>query len=76
MPQIWLVPAFPLLGFVLNGLFGKALGKRFVSIVGPLTIGLAFLQSLSLFFAMLGGIISEAVFGVISMKFKSIFGKG
>ncbi|MBF0278667.1 MAG: NADH-quinone oxidoreductase subunit L [SAR324 cluster bacterium] len=53
MHQIWLVPAFPLIGFILNGLFGKFFGKRFVSIVGPLSIGLAFLQSLVLFFAML-----------------------
>lgn len=53
MDQIWLVPALPLLGFVLNGLFGKFLGKRFVSVVGPLVIGLAFLQSVRLFFTML-----------------------
>lgn len=53
MYQIWLVPAFPLLGFLLNGLFGKFFGKRFVSFVGPLSVGLAFLQSLVLFFTML-----------------------
>ena len=53
MNQIWLVPALPLLGFLLNGLFGKFLGKRFVSVVGPLVIGLAFLQSVVLFFTML-----------------------
>ena len=53
MHQIWLVPAFPLIGFILNGLFGKFFGKRFVSFVGPLTIGFAFLQSLVLFFQML-----------------------
>ena len=53
MHQIWLVPAFPLVGFILNGLFGKFFGKRFVSYVGPLSIGFAFLQSLVLFFTML-----------------------
>ncbi len=53
MHQIWLVPAFPLVGFILNGLFGKFFGKRFVSFVGPLSIGFAFLQSLVLFFKML-----------------------
>tara|TARA_B100000945_G_scaffold11794_1_gene9247 strand:- start:707 stop:2617 length:1911 start_codon:yes stop_codon:yes gene_type:complete len=51
--QIWLVPAFPLLGFVLNGFLGKQFGTRFVSIVGPLAIGLAFAQSVVLFFQML-----------------------
>ena len=31
MSQIWLVPAFPLLGFILNGLLGKRFGTRFVT---------------------------------------------
>ena len=53
MSQIWLVPAFPLLGFILNGLLGKRFGTRFVSIVAPLAIGLAFAQSVVLFFQML-----------------------
>src|SRR6266849_5733682 len=35
--HLWLIPALPLLGFLLNGLFGKRLGNRFVSIVGPLS---------------------------------------
>ena len=34
MISLWVVPAIPLLGFVLNGLFGKRLGKSFVSVVG------------------------------------------
>ncbi|GIT71165.1 MAG: hypothetical protein Ct9H300mP28_09790 [Pseudomonadota bacterium] len=46
-------PAFPLLGFILNGMLGKRFGTRFVSIVGPLAIGLAFAQSVVLFFQML-----------------------
>src|SRR5213083_2421060 len=35
--HLWLIPALPLLGFLLNGLFGKRLGNRFVSLVGPLS---------------------------------------
>ena len=65
MSQIWLVPAFPLLGFVLNGLLGKRFGTRFVSIVGPLAIGLAFVQSVVLFFQMLyvdGNVLSEHLY--------------
>ncbi len=50
---IWLIPAFPLLGSILNGFLGKAFGKRFVSFVGPLAVGFAFLQSVILFFTML-----------------------
>ena len=65
MSQIWLVPAFPLLGFILNGLLGKRFGTRFVSIVGPLAIGLAFAQSVVLFFQMLnadGNVLSEHLY--------------
>ena len=51
MLQIWLIPAFPLIGAILNGFFGKRFGKRFVSFVGPLAIAFAFLQSVILFFA-------------------------
>src|SRR5437899_4658104 len=35
--HLWLIPALPLLGFVLNGLFGKRLSNGFVSVVGPLS---------------------------------------
>ncbi len=65
MTQIWLVPAFPLLGFILNGLLGKRFGTRFVSFVGPLAIGLAFAQSVVLFFQMLnadGNVLSEHLY--------------
>ena len=65
MSQIWLVPAFPLLGFILNGMLGKRFGTRFVSIVRPLAIGLAFAQSVALFFQMLnadGKVLSEHLY--------------
>ena len=65
MSQIWLVPTFPLLGFILNAILGKRFGTRFVSIVGPLAIGLSFAQSLVLFFQMLntdGKILSEHLY--------------
>ena len=65
MSQIWLVPAFPLLGFILNGMLGKRFGTRFVSIVGPLAIGLAFAQSVVLFFQMInadGNVLSEHLY--------------
>lgn len=52
MSYIWLVPAFPLLGFIANGLFGKLFGKRFVTFVAPAMIGFAFAQALVLFFEM------------------------
>jgi NADH-quinone oxidoreductase subunit L len=46
---LWLVPALPLAGFVLNGLFGRLLGKRGVSVIGPGAVGGAFAVSLAIF---------------------------
>ena len=36
---LWLIPALPLAGFVLNGLFGARLGKKFVTAVALLASG-------------------------------------
>ena len=69
MSQIWLVPAFPLLGFLLNGFLGKRFGTRFVTFVGPLAIALSFAQSLVLFFQMLeaeGNVLKEHLYLWIS----------
>ena len=69
MSQIWLVPAFPLLGFLLNGFLGKRFGARFVTFVGPLAIALSFAQSLVLFFQMLeaeGNVLKEHLYTWIS----------
>ena len=52
--DIWLIPVFPLLGFLLNGFFGKRFGEGFVSFIGPMSIGLSFAQTLVLFFQMMG----------------------
>ncbi len=40
-PPLWLIPALPLAGFLLCLLFGKRLGKTFVSAVGPGSVALA-----------------------------------
>ena len=69
MSQIWLVPAFPLLGFLLNGFLGKRFGTRFVTFIGPLAIALSFAQSLVLFFQMLeieGNVLNEHIYTWIS----------
>jgi NADH-quinone oxidoreductase subunit L len=41
LDNLWLIPALPFAGFLLNGLFGSRAGKKFVSIVGPLFSGLS-----------------------------------
>ena len=46
----WLVPVFPLAGFILNGLLGWKLGKRFVSLVGCGVVFLSFLLSAGIFY--------------------------
>jgi NADH-quinone oxidoreductase subunit L len=38
---LWLIPALPLAGFLVNGLLGTRLGKRFVSVVGVGSVGAA-----------------------------------
>jgi len=46
---IYLIPLFPLLGFVLNGILGKHLKDSFVSCVGCTTVGLSFLTACLIF---------------------------
>src|SRR5689334_12467854 len=43
MQHLWLIPAFPLLGFLVNGLFGRRRSNAFVSViaVGSVLLSLA-----------------------------------
>ncbi len=43
---IFLIPLFPLLGFLINGLFGKRFGKGLISFIACTTIGFSFLVDL------------------------------
>ena len=47
MIALWALPALPLVGFAVNALFGKRLGKSFVSAVGVGSAGLATLAAYS-----------------------------
>ena len=40
-PHTWLVPLLPLLGFLINGLFGRYFSKKVVTLVGLLFVGVA-----------------------------------
>ncbi|MGH7559017.1 MAG: NADH-quinone oxidoreductase subunit L [Gemmatimonadota bacterium] len=51
---IWLVPALPAVGVLVNGLAGRRLGKRALSIVGPGVVGAAFAVSVALLFELIG----------------------
>ena len=52
---VWLIPLFPAIGFLFNGLIGRwfNLDKRIVSWVACAALGLSFLFSILVFFALL-----------------------
>jgi NADH-quinone oxidoreductase subunit L len=49
----WLLLLFPLIGVIINGLFGHRLPRRVVAWIGCLAVGLSFLVALSLLWAQL-----------------------
>jgi NADH-quinone oxidoreductase subunit L len=46
---LWLIPAFPLLGTLLNATFGARAGRSFVSVSAPAAVGAAFVSSVMAF---------------------------
>jgi NADH-quinone oxidoreductase subunit L len=77
---VWLIPLFPAIGFVINGLFGRSLGRKVVSWVGPSVIGLSFLTAILIFFEMIGRPPTERLFEkvifdwVVSGSFQTVIG--
>ena len=41
--NLWLIPILPLLGFLINGLFGRRFSKPMVNLFGVGSVALAFL---------------------------------
>ncbi len=54
LDYVWLVPLFPAIGFIINGLMGKKIDRRLVGWVGCSAIGLSFFFSILLFFELIG----------------------
>jgi NADH-quinone oxidoreductase subunit L len=53
--KLWLIPFFPLLGSVINGLLGKKIkNEKVIGTIGTLAIALSFVVSCSYFFQLLG----------------------
>ncbi|MBW2120339.1 MAG: NADH-quinone oxidoreductase subunit L [Deltaproteobacteria bacterium] len=50
---VWLIPLFPAIGFVINGLFGRRLNRKAVGPIACTAIGLSAALSSVLFFALL-----------------------
>src|SRR3974377_1803783 len=46
---VWLIPVFPLVGFIINGLMGHRLPKNLVGTLGASMVGLSFALTLSIF---------------------------
>ncbi len=51
---VWLIPVLPLIGFLINGLFGSRLPNKVISWIGNLTIFSSFAFALVLYIHMLG----------------------
>ncbi|BBB32772.1 NADH-quinone oxidoreductase subunit L [Thermotomaculum hydrothermale] len=51
---VWLIPVFPLIGFLINGLFGRKLPRKAIGIIGSGAILLSFLLACVLFVQMNG----------------------
>jgi len=49
MDYVWLIPIFPFLGFLINGLLGKNLSKNVVGTIGSVAVGLSFLLTVGIF---------------------------
>src|ERR1700751_3225299 len=47
---VYLVPLFPLVGFLINGLFRKSLSKSLTGVIGSVAILASFIVSLMIFF--------------------------
>ena len=46
---VWLIPVFPLIGFIINGLMGERLPKNLVGTIGAAMVGLSFALTVSIF---------------------------
>ncbi|MEW5701178.1 MAG: NADH-quinone oxidoreductase subunit L [Candidatus Zixiibacteriota bacterium] len=51
---VWTIPLWPLLGFLLNGFFGRRWGKQTSGVVGCLSVLISFVISVGAFAALLG----------------------
>jgi NADH-quinone oxidoreductase subunit L len=49
----WLIPIFPLIGVLINAIFGRWLSRRVVAIIASLAVGAAFVMAVLVFGAML-----------------------
>ena len=51
---VWLIPSFPLLGFLINGLIGKRFSEKAIGWIGAVSVGASFVVALLIFLELLG----------------------
>ncbi len=50
---VWLIPIFPLIGFLINGLFGRRFSEKTIGWIGAGSVGASFLVAVSIFLELL-----------------------
>ena len=50
---VWLIPIFPLIGFLINGLFGRRFSEKTIGWIGAGSVGASFVVAVSIFFEIL-----------------------
>ncbi len=43
---VWLIPVFPLIGFLINGLLGRNFSEKAIGWIGALSVGASFVVAL------------------------------
>jgi NADH-quinone oxidoreductase subunit L len=51
---VWLIPLFPFLGFLINGLIGKRFPEKAIGWIGSLSVGASFVVALLIFLELIG----------------------
>lgn len=51
---VWLIPVFPLIGFLINGLLGKGFPERTIGWIGAASVGASFVVALLIFLQLIG----------------------
>ncbi len=69
---IWLIPVFPLLGAVINGLWKRTLSEKQIGYIGCGAVALSFLWSLDTFLSLLGQPVEARSFEVVLYRWMAL----
>ena len=60
--KVWIIPLMPLIGFLINGLFGRMLSKKAIGAVACGSMAVSFLIAIGIFFQIIGLPAEERIF--------------